>query len=193
MLKQILGVVAVILIFVGYIPYSRDIISGKTKPHIFSWFLWGFVTSIAFALQIYGQAGIGAHVTLAAALMCFVVIFLGFKYKSTSDITKTDVFFIIAAFVAFGIWVFAKQPVLSAVLTTLVDLLGFMPTVRKSWHKPFTETLSFYYLNTFRFGLAVISLNRYTILTAFYPVAWLIANSLFAILLVVRRKQVAKG
>src|SRR3989338_4313881 len=82
-LKSIIGVIATVLVFIGYVPYIRDIISGKTKPHIFSWFLWGFVTSIAFALQIYGQAGIGAHVTLAAALMCFVVIFLGFKYKST--------------------------------------------------------------------------------------------------------------
>ena len=184
-----MGVTAVILTFVGYVPYTRDVIAGKTKPHIFSWFLWGFVTAIAFALQIYGQAGTGAYVTLAAAFMCFVVIALGFKYHSTSDITRTDIFFIGAAIVTLGVWVFAKQPVLSAVLTTLIDLLGFGPTIRKSWRKPFTETLSFYYLNTFRFGLAVISLSRYTIITALYPVAWLFANGLFAAVLLIRRKQ----
>ena len=90
--KNIVGVIAVLLTFSGYIPYIRDIMNGKTKPHIFSWFLWGFVTTIVFILQIYGHAGIGAFVTLAAAIMCFVVIILGFKYKSTSDITKTDIF-----------------------------------------------------------------------------------------------------
>ncbi len=193
MLKQIIGIIAIVLTFAGYVPYSRDIIAGKTKPHLFSWFLWGIVTSIAFALQLYGGAGIGALVTLAAAIMCFVVIFLGFRYKSVSDITKTDVFFVIAAFIALGVWVFAKQPVLSAILTTLIDLLGFAPTIRKSWHKPFTETLSFYYLNTFRFGLAVVSLSRYTILTALYPITWLLANGLFAVMLLVRRKRVVSS
>lgn len=94
MIKEVLGIIAIVLTFIGYIPYSRDIIAGKTKPHIFSWFLWGFVTFLAFALQVYGKAGIGGFVTLTAALMCFVVIFLGFKHKSTSDIAKTDIVFL---------------------------------------------------------------------------------------------------
>jgi hypothetical protein len=99
-LKSLLGIIAILLTFSGYIPYVRDIINGKTKPHMFSWFLWGFVTMIVFALQYVGNAGVGAFVTLSAALMCYVVIALSFKYKSTSDITKTDILFIVAAFIA---------------------------------------------------------------------------------------------
>jgi len=49
--KNILGIIATVLVFIGYIPYLRDIVKGKTKPHIYSWFLWCFVTLIAFALQ----------------------------------------------------------------------------------------------------------------------------------------------
>src|SRR5689334_17674042 len=117
-IKNIVGIIAVILTFSGYIPYTRDILRGKTKPHIFSWFLWGSVTLIVFALQLYGHAGTGAFVTLAAALMCFWVILLGFKYKSTSEIKKLDIVFIILALIAIGLWVIAKQPILSAVLAT---------------------------------------------------------------------------
>ena len=73
-IKNLLGLVATFLVLVGYIPYLRDIIKGKTKPHIYSWFLWSFVTLIAFALQISGGAGSGAFVTLAAAIMCIAVI-----------------------------------------------------------------------------------------------------------------------
>ncbi|KKU90276.1 MAG: hypothetical protein UY21_C0025G0011 [Microgenomates group bacterium GW2011_GWA1_48_10] len=50
-IKNLLGIVATFLVFVGYIPYTRDILKGKTKPHLYSWFLWAFVTWIAFALQ----------------------------------------------------------------------------------------------------------------------------------------------
>ena len=189
MLKTSIGIIAVILTFAGYIPYLRDVRAGKTKPHLYSWFLWGFVATIVFALQLSGSAGVGAFVTLAAASMCFVVIFLGRKHRSTSKITPADKVFLVLALVALGAWVVAKQPLLSAVLATTIDLLGFAPTVRKSWKEPFSETLSFYHLNTLRFGLALYSLERYTIITALYPFTWLLANTLFALLLILRRKQ----
>lgn len=192
MFKTSIGIIAVILTFAGYVPYLRDICASKTKPHLYSWFLWGFVTTIVFALQLSGGAGVGAFVTLAAASMCFVVILLGRKYGSTSEVTSSDKIFLVLAFIALGMWVFAKQPLLSTVLATTIDLLGFAPTIRKSWKEPFSETLSFYYLNTLRFGLALYSLERYTIITALYPFTWLLANSLFALLLILRRKQTNK-
>ena len=51
-IKNLLGFVATFLVLVGYIPYLRDIIKGKTKPHIYSWFLWSFVTLIANSLFV---------------------------------------------------------------------------------------------------------------------------------------------
>lgn len=190
-IKNIVGVSAVVLVFIGYIPYLRDLIKGKTVPHVYSWFLWGFVTAIVFALQIANGAGIGAFVTLAAALMCVVVIAFSFvKHKGKMDITWIDTVFLILAFISLGAWLIAKQPIISAILATITDLLGFVPTIRKSWNKPFTETLSLYSLNTFRFALAAISLQYYSITTTLYPVSWFIANGLFALMLMYRRKAV---
>lgn len=188
--KQLLGTIAVILTFFGYIPYIRDILKNKTTPHMYSWFLWGFVTTLAFALQIADNAGPGAYVTLAAAFLCGVVLVLSIVRKSGRDIKPIDGVFIALAFLSLGLWLIAKQPVLSAILTTTTDLLGFMPTIRKSWNKPWSETLSFYWANTFRFGLAMFALDRYTTMTALYPLAWLLANGLFAAMLMVRRKFV---
>lgn len=188
-IKSIVGIIATVLVFIGYIPYIKDILKGKTKPHIYSWFLWLFVTSIAFALQFSGGAGSGAFVTLAAALMCIVVIGLGIVQKNKINIIKIDTLFFVLAFIALGLWLIAKQPMLSAILATLVDLLGFAPTIRKSWEEPYSETLSFYYLNSVRFGLAVFALQKYTIVTALYPVSWLVANGLFAIMILIRRKK----
>jgi len=34
-LKNIIGIIATLLVFIGYIPYIKDIVKGKTKPHIF--------------------------------------------------------------------------------------------------------------------------------------------------------------
>ena len=189
--KNILGIVATILVFIGYIPYLRDMMKGKTKPHLYSWILWAFVTAIAFALQFTGGAGSGSFVTLAAALMCLAVIALGLTQKNKIKIIKMDTVFLVLAFIALGLWLIARQPVLSIILATIVDLLGFVPTIRKSWNQPYSENLPFYYLNSARFGLAVIALQTYSMVTALYPISWLVADSLFALMLIIRRKQIS--
>lgn len=190
-IKNIIGVVAVILVFLGYIPYFRDMIRGQTVPHMYSWILWGVVTSLVFALQVSGKAGMGAFVTLSAALMCVFVVGISLvRHKGKRDITRSDTLFLILAFISLGVWFIAKQPILSAILATTTDLLGFIPTIRKSWYKPFSETLSMNILNTVRFALAIFALHTYTLVTALYPISWVIANGLFALMLIVRRGQV---
>jgi hypothetical protein len=188
-LKNLIGIIAIVLTFVGYVPYIRDVISGKTIPHVYSWFLWGFVTSIAFGIQFSSGGGVGSYVTLAAAVLCTLVCIIGLTLKGKKDITRSDTLFFILAFIALGCWLIAKQPIISAILATGIDLLGFAPTIRKSWNKPYTETLSFYLLNTVRFILAVVALQIYTIPTALYPIAWIFGNGLFGLMLIIRRKQ----
>ena len=192
-LKDVLGIIAIVLTFAGYAPYIRDVLKGKTHSHVYSWFLWGFVTFIAAALQISGGAGLGGYVTLTAAAMCSTVFVLGYLRAGEKDITRVDTVFFFLGFVALGFWLIAKQPVISTVLVTTIDLLGFAPTIRKSWNKPHSETLSFYLLNTFRFCLAIMALQTYSIVTTAYPVAWALSNGLFAALLLIRRRQLNKG
>jgi len=190
-MKASISVLAILLTFIGYIPYLRDTMIGKTKPHVFSWFIWGFVTLIAFALQVSGDAGVGAWVTLAAAVVSFIVCGLGLR-NGNKNIAKIDVFFLIAAFIATAVWLVAKQPVLSVILISTIEMLGFAPTIRKSWNDPFSETLFTYSLNAFRHGLSVFALENYSVVTWLYPVTWALANGLFAVMLVVRRKQLSQ-
>src|SRR3989344_2002407 len=117
-IKYILGITAVLLTFIGYTPYIRDTIKGKTHPHVYSWFLWGLLTCIVFALQISDGAGIGAYVTLAAGIMCLTVFSFGLKNKDGRDITKIDTIFFVFAFISLGFWLILKQPIASAILIT---------------------------------------------------------------------------
>jgi len=190
-MKIAISIIAVILTFVGYVPYLRNTIRGKTRPHVYSWFLWGFVTLIAFALQVSDRAGVGSLVTLAAGLVSFVIFALGMR-EGKKDITKSDTIFFTLALIAVVIWLFAKQPIISVILVSLIDMLGFAPTIRKSWYKPHSETLFTYLLNTFRHGLSIFALQNYSVITWLYPVTWTLANGLFSIMLIARRKQMRK-
>ena len=190
-MKDIVGSIAIILTLVGYAPYIRDTIKGKTTPHVYTWFIWGFVTLIAFALQVSAHAGFGSLVTLAAGIVCLAIFVLGLRIGE-KDIAPIDTVCLCLALIALVVWVFAKQPVASVIIVSTADMLGFVPTIRKSWDKPYQETLLSYEMNTLRFALAIFALSRYTIVTSLYAITWVVANGLFSIYLIIRRRQVAR-
>lgn len=188
-IKTIISIIAVFLTFVAYVPYVRDTFSGKTTPHVYTWFIWGLVTAIAFGLQVGGGAGVGSWVTLAVVIACFFVFILGMR-NGKKDITSSDTIFFLLSLAALFLWLGAKQPVLSILLVSATDMLGFVPTIRKSWNKPYSETLFLYELNAFRHALSLFALQQYSIVTWLYPASWTIANGLFSIMLIIRRKQI---
>lgn len=59
-LKMIFSGLAIILTFVAFVPYVRSILQGQTKPHVFSWIIWGTTTLIVFLAQLEAHGGVGA-------------------------------------------------------------------------------------------------------------------------------------
>jgi hypothetical protein len=188
-MKAAISAIAVFLTFAAYVPYYRDIIKGKTHPHVYSWSLWGLLTVLLVALQIKGGAGPATWVTAAAGLLCGGVVIFGLK-DGKKDITVSDTVVAVLSLIAIGFWLIADQPVISMLLVILADSLAFIPTIRKSWHKPYSETLSLYVTNAFRFFLALAAVETYSFLSASWIAAWAIANGLFSVMLVMRRRQV---
>lgn len=137
-MKEVISGIAVVLTFIAYIPYYRDVLKGKTHPHVYSWSLWGLLTVLLVALQIKGGAGPATWVTAAAGLLCIGVVFLSLK-GDKKDITKSDTIVAILSLIAIGFWLVADQPVVSIILVIIADGLAFIPTIRKSWHKPHSE------------------------------------------------------
>jgi chromate transport protein ChrA len=183
-----ISAVAVVMTLVGYSFYFKDIFAGKTHPHAFSWLVWASLTAIAFAGQVSDGAGVGAWVTFTTAAISFIIFFLSLS-RGEKNVTKSDWANLIGAGFAIVLWIFTKEPVLSVILITIIDFLGFMPTIRKSYYKPHEETLIHYVLAGFKFLLATIALENYSLTTWLYPMSLVLANFLFVIMLTVRRKQ----
>lgn len=190
-MKEALSIFAVILTFVAYIPYYRDILKGKTHPHIYTWSLWGLLTVLIVALQFIGGAGPSVWITAAAGVMCLGVIVLGFK-NGKRYITKMDTVIAILALAAIIAWLIIDQPVISLWLVIIADLLAFIPTIRKAWKSPYTETLSLYVTNAIRFIIALFALETFTFLSAGWIIAWILGNVVFVAIVMARRKVIPK-
>lgn len=177
------------LTIAAYVPYYRDILRHKTHPHIYSWGLWSILTVLLAILQIKGGAGAAAWVTIVVGVLCAGVVALSFRIGN-KDITNLDTAVAALSLLALVCWLAVDQPVLAMSLAILADMLAFVPTIRKSYCKPYSETLSLYVTNVFRFMLAFAAIKTYTFFSMAWIVTWIIANALFALMLIIRRRQV---
>lgn len=187
--KIVLGVVATILGFVGYVPYFRDIFRGTTRPHVFSWFVWGLLTGIAFFAQITKGGGAGAWVTGSSAVICTCIAALAFFYGKR-QITKSDWFSFAGALLGLLFWQLTNDPLLAVIFVTVTDALAFAPTFRKAYYKPDEETASTFMLSSIKFLIALAAFESFNLTTALYPISLVLANGSFAAMLLVRRRKI---
>jgi hypothetical protein len=186
-MKELLALGATALIVIAYLPYIRDVLKKKTRPHPYSWFVSGSLTLIACGLQVSKGAGWGAVPTFVAGLAGLLIFILCF-IKKRSHITKSDTFFFLLALLAAGLWLVANQPVLSVILISAADILSFIPTIRKSWKKPNQETVFTYFVNSLRFTVATIAIQHYSVVTVLYPASGALADAFSGTYLVLRRR-----
>ena len=187
-MKETAGIVTIILSLVGYIPYLRDVVKGKTKPHAFSWLIWLIITLIVGIAQLSAGAGWGALHNITTGLACVVILYYALRMKD-KDITRSDVVSLVLALASIPLWVITKNPLWSVVLLTLIDMFAFWPTLRKAWRKPYSETMSSYVVAGTKYFIALFALNKYIFATLLYPVVLVFANSMLVALMLYKRKH----
>ena len=187
-MKEALVVVGVVITFIAYIPYFRDIFDGKTKPHAFTWLIWSLLTAIAFSAQVSDGGGIGSVILGITAVISFIIFLIALKVGK-KNIVKVDWIFLFGSLLALVIWFLTEDPFWSVILITIIDAVAFAPTFRKAYIDPYTETLSTFLLSAIKFIFAIAALEAYTTVTVLYPLSLVFANGLFVLLLIIRRKQ----
>ena len=121
--KVILAILAAVIALISYIPYFRNMFSGKTKPHAFSWLVWTVLLSIGFAAQVVEKGGAGAWITGSTAFLCFV-IFGCALFKGERDFSRFDWLCLLGAGIAIVLWRVTNDALIAVVLVVLIDALG---------------------------------------------------------------------
>jgi hypothetical protein len=87
-----------------------------------------------------------------------------------------------------ALWVVTGDPTLSVIIAVTIDLIAFIPTIRKTWAHPQTETPMLYSMNVLRHILALFSLQTYNIATTLHSVAMIITNTLMTVIILLKKK-----
>ena len=191
-MHEILGAIATIIGFIGFVPYFYNTWTGKTRPHIFSWYLWALFNAMAGVAQWIDGGGAGSWVNLSGAVITLAIAVLATVKGGKSDITKSDWYALFGAMVALAVWAATNNPLWSMVLLTVIDMVAFYPTFRKGWMKPYEDMATVFSLSAIKHAIGVMALENYTITTTLFPASLVFTNVAFILMLLIRRKMVSR-
>lgn len=166
-LKLILGTVSFLIPIIGIVPYIVNIVKGKTVAHVYTWLIWAILQTISVVAQIRNGAGFGAAYGAAGVLVCYSVVFLSLK-NGLKQIKKFDTFCLILALASMMVYVGLKNPLLAVIMATSTNFIGFLPTLRKTFVDPSSETVSAYLSGGIGALLSILALQNYSIITTLY-------------------------
>jgi len=150
--QTLISIAASFLSFLYFVPYLVTVCQGKTRPNRASWWIWGTNGLIMCASYYFSN---GASNTLWALLFPviaqLIIAFLSFKYGE-GGWNRFDKICLASAGVGLLLWWRFNSPLIALGLSLVVDFMGALPTIKKSYYQPKTESLlswSMYGMGTF--------------------------------------------
>ncbi len=175
---KLLAAISATVIGVGFtLPYIYYTIRGSVQPHVYTWIIWTITQGIAAAGVYYGNGGWTAYGMGIGTCMLGLVALLSLRH-GTKHITRADTTLFCGALVGLCVWIFTEHKLAAVLLATGIDLLGYIPTIRKTWAHPESESLimwCMYIVSTF---LALGGLLEYNLLTMSYLLMCVPMNTL---------------
>ena len=189
MSKAWLALLASIVGAIAIFPYMRATVSGQVRPHVFSWTVWGLTTTIVFLAQLQSGGGYGAWAVGFSAVIAYSIAVLAFTKRSDVHIKRVDWVFFFSAISAIPLWLATQSALAAVIVVTIVDVLGFGPTIRKAHDRPESESAQFFALIVVRNVLTLLALERYSVTTVLFPIAIGTMASIVMTVVLIGRKR----
>lgn len=187
-MRNWLAIIGAVLALFSTLPYIIDIVKGRTKPNIVSWFTWTLLTAIAMA------AAFTAHepktgLLMAASTVCVAaVVILGLKY-GIAKFSFFDIMCQLGALLGLLFWLVFNSPTIGIVVPVIIDFIAALPTWKHSWQEPAEETWQTFLIGVFAPIFTIASLTRFNTASLLYPLYLTLANAIIVSIVLGRRKQ----
>lgn len=157
--------------------YIRTIIYGKTRPSLISWSIWALAPLIAVFLQIKAGAGLSFMSSFMSGFGPLLIVIVALVYKKGFwKITKLDIICGVLALLALVIYVITNKLGISILFAILSDGLAAIPTIRKSWKFPESESAISYTAGIISNTLALLVIDKWIFSIYSFSVYLIIIN-----------------
>lgn len=186
--KDIFGAIALVLAFGCYVPYYVGIFRKKVKPHPYTYLVWVITILITSVSSFLHGGGASSWNLIATTFLVSGVFILSFRY-GTGDVTRFDFVCLVLSVLAVVLWVMSDDPVMAVVFATIVETISFLPTIRKTWWAPDTESALSWFVNVFKHALSVAAVSQFSVTTVLYPAVLVFLNLILVAEILYRRNS----
>lgn len=185
----LIGILSGLAFVIADLPYIKDTISGKTKPHRTSWFLYFVLNAVSVANQAASGATNSLWFPIAGALTTLIIFILSIR-RGMGGYEKLDIICLAGALIGIGLWIIFDSPVLSIIANMAVTLLAVIPTIKKAYLHPHTETSITYLISAISALLAAISVGELDWVLLLLPIYSLCIQLIVYSILTKRRQSI---
>jgi hypothetical protein len=184
--KEIMGALAVVIALVAYGIYVWQTLRGEARPHPLTWLIFSILTGTGYLVQLDQAAGPGSWVMGMTTAVCLLLCLMSF-WRGERTFPWYEWTFLFAAAVIFVFYLWSREPALSSILAAIVNVLGFGPTVTKTWSRPHTDSITIFALNSLKFVPSLFAMDSVSVATCVFPATLIVANAAVALIIYVRR------
>lgn len=137
----VLAIISSILQLVGYGIYNRSVWTGRIRPNLSSWLVWGSIS----LLNTASYFSLSRH-DFVVSLMPFTVtavnvltLFIILRKGSFQRISRPDAAALLIAGIAVVGWKLTDSPSVANLMVQLAIIVGTVPTVLGVWRDPSVE------------------------------------------------------
>lgn len=182
---------AVFAQFIGKASYIKNTLKGKTKPNRISWFLWSLAPLIAAFAEFSDGVGLSAIPVFLAGFSSLVVFAASFLNKrSYWKLERNDYFCALFSLLALIFWAVTNEPAVAILFSLLSDLFASIPTLRKSWHYPESESADAYVGGMFSALTSFFAMTQWNFSSVAFSLYLTLLNA--TIILFIHRKNIFK-
>jgi hypothetical protein len=179
----LIGILGGMLSFASSIPYIVDTIKKNTKPHRITWGIFFLLNLIFLGNQLAAGATSSLWLVVAFTLSTFTIFALSLK-NGVGGTSRLDVVVLAGALMGVVIWQLLKVPLASIIANLAVAAIASVPTYKKAWTHPKSETPISYFLNGCAALLSTISVGNFNIALLLLPLySFIYQGSIYLILI----------
>jgi hypothetical protein len=185
---------AVLLAGVGGYGYIRDTLRGVTSPNRVTWALWALEGILGFGVELQQHVGLASLMTLMLGVVPLLVLLASFK--NPQSVWKLGPFDVVCGSIALAglvFWAFVNEPTVALVSFVAADQIASLPTLRKSWLAPSTESPRLFVLGAFNCAITLLTLKTFSTAGALFPGCVLFTDFAMSVLIVTRVGPRSRG
>ncbi|MBD2449319.1 hypothetical protein H6G76_19575 [Nostoc sp. FACHB-152] len=183
-----IGVVAGFLSILCFVPYIVTILQGKTKPNRATWWIWVILSTVISASYYSSGAGNTIWLPVCGGIGQLIVAILSLKHGE-GGWSRFDRLCLLGVGISLLLWWQFNSPLIALLLNILIDFLGALPTIKKSYYEPQTENLLTWILYLAASTLNLFAIESWSFTLSAFPLYIFFINTTIVIFLLRNKLQ----